>query len=140
MGLFAQIQAFLLTAILGTVASLIFHYYQLTVRSMRVGKKILYVMDVILWMIIIILTAAALLVINQGEIRVYVFIALIVGGFVYYKGLASYMRQPLWALGRATAFMLRAIYSTARKPLVLAVNWLRLRIHRKTGPPPEDII
>ncbi len=138
MGLFAQIQAFLLTSILGIIASLIFHYYQQTIRSMRVGRNSLYVMDIILWMIMIILIAAALLIINQGEIRVYVFIALLVGGLVYYKWLAKYMRPPLVIMGRSTAYMLKAIYSTMTKPFILLRSWLRTRAQRLEEPLPDD--
>ncbi|MEA4924805.1 MAG: spore cortex biosynthesis protein YabQ [Syntrophomonadaceae bacterium] len=138
MGLFAQIQAFLLTSILGIIASLIFHYYQQTIRSMRVGRNSLYVMDIILWMIMIIVIAAALLIINQGEIRVYVFIALFVGGLVYYKWLAQYMRPPLVIMGRSTACMLKAIYSTMTKPFILLRGWLRIRAQRLKEPPPDE--
>lgn|GEM_PF-306672 len=134
MGLFAQIQAFLLTLILGVIVSFIFHYYQQTIRSMRVGRNILYVTDIILWMIIIVLIAAALLIINQVEIRVYVFIALLAGGFIYYKWLAQYMRQPLFILGRATAFMLKAVKAALNKPFILALNWLKNGLRRRHKP------
>jgi len=139
-GLLAQIQAFLLTSILGIIASLIFHYYQLTIRSMRVGRYPLYAMDIILWIIMIIMIAAALLMINQGEMRVYVFIALLVGGLVYYKWLSRYAHQPLYVLGRATAFMLKAVHFHLSRPVVWAITWLRTRELRRQSPPPDDLI
>lgn len=139
MGLFAQIQAFLLTLILGIIASLIFHYYQQIVRSMRVRRNALYVTDIFLWMIMIVLIAAALLIINQVEIRVYVFIALLTGGFIYYKWLAQSMQQPLFIMGRATAFMIKAVSATLTKPFILAFNWLKTHIHRRYEPPTDSL-
>jgi spore cortex biosynthesis protein YabQ len=138
-GLFAQIQAFLLTFFLGIVAGLIFHYYQLTIRSLRIGKYILYLMDFILWIIMIIIIAAALLVINQGEMRVYVFIALIAGGAVYYKCLSQYLHQPVYILGKSTAYFLKKQVSYIAKPFVLVTAWLKVQYRkRQMSPPPTD--
>lgn len=139
MGLLAQIQAFLLTSVLGIMAGLIFHYYQLTIRSMRVGRYPLYALDVIMWIIMMIIIAAALLIINQGEMRVYVFIALVAGGLVYYKWLSRHVQQPLNILGRATAVMLKAAYSNLTRPVVGAITWLRTRNLRRQAPPPDDL-
>lgn len=138
MGLFAQIQAFLLTFILGIIVGLIFHYYQLTIRSMGVGKYPLYLMDLILWIIMIIFIASALLLINQGEMRVYVFIALLIGGLVYYKCLARHLQQPIYVLGRATAFMVKAICANLTRPVIWAITWLRARHSQRQTPPPDD--
>ncbi|PKM77524.1 MAG: hypothetical protein CVU90_06660 [Firmicutes bacterium HGW-Firmicutes-15] len=138
MGLFAQIEAFLLTFLLGMIAGLIFHYYQSTIHKLRIGRYVLYLMDFILWMIMIIVIAAALFLINQGEIRVYVFIALVAGGAVYYKCLAQYMQQPILFLGKATASVFQAIFSGLAKPLVLANSWLRDQCKKWKRPPPVD--
>jgi len=137
-GLFAQIEAFLLTFLLGIIAGLIFHYYQSTIHNLRIGRYVLYLMDFILWIIMILVISAALFLINQGEIRVYVFIALIAGGAVYYKRLAQYMQRPILFLGQATAFMFQAIFSGLAKPIVLASAWLRVQYLKWKGPPPID--
>ncbi|MDD3364322.1 MAG: spore cortex biosynthesis protein YabQ [Syntrophomonas sp.] len=137
-GLFAQIEAFLLTFLLGMIAGLIFHYYQSTIHNLRIGRYILYLMDFILWIIMIIVIAAALFLINQGEIRVYVFIALVAGGAVYYKCLAQYMQRPILSLGRATVFMFQAIFSGLAKPIVFAGTWLRAQWQKCKRPPPID--
>ncbi len=140
MGLFAQIEAFLLTFLLGMITGLIFHYYQSTIHNLRIGRYALYLMDFILWIIMIIIIAAALFLINQGEIRVYVFIALVAGGAVYYKYLAKYMRQPILFLGRATAFMLQTFFFGLAKPLVFAGTWLQAQYQKRKRPPPIDDI
>jgi spore cortex biosynthesis protein YabQ len=137
-GLFAQIEAFLLTFLLGMIAGLIFHYYQSTIHSLRIGRYVLYLMDFILWIIMIVVIAVALFLINQGEIRVYVFIALVAGGIVYYKSLARYMQRPILCMGRATASMFQAIFSGLAKPLFIASTWLRTQFQKRKKPPPID--
>ena len=138
MGLFAQIQAFLLTFFLGAIAGLIFHYYQSTIRSLRIGRYLLYLMDFILWIIMIVIIGAALLVINQGEMRVYVFIALICGGGIYYKCLAQRLHQPVYILGKSTAQVMKFIASCLVKPFAIAFAWLKVQHQNRHKPPPPN--
>jgi spore cortex biosynthesis protein YabQ len=137
-GLLAQIQAFMLTFILGILAGLIFHYYQSTLRNIRIGRYLLYLLDLIMWIIMLIIIGIALLVINQGEIRAYVFIALISGGLVYYKLLARHLQQPINVLGRATAFLAKAIFSVLTKPFIVTRGWLRAQYQKRKVPPIDD--
>ena len=95
LGLSAQIKAFLLTYLLGIIAGFIFHFYQLMIKNRRVGKYSLYLMDLVLWIAMIVLVFTALLLINQGEMRIYVFIALLAGIISYYKCIAGYTQKPL---------------------------------------------
>ena len=138
MGLFAQIQAFFLTLILGVVAGFIFHYYQVTIRNLPIGRYLLYLMDFILCIIMIFIMATALLLINQGEIRVYVFIALIAGGGAYYKYVSRKFLPPVQFLGRSTAFLLKRTIALIRKPLVMFINWLRKQYRNRKLPPLDN--
>ncbi len=137
MGLSAQIQAFFLTFILGIVTGFIFHYYQLTIRNLRIGRYLLYLMDFILCIIMIIIIAAALLLINQGEIRVYVFIALITGGAAYYKYLAKKLEPSVQSMGRFTIWLSKAIAALIAKPFLLLFSWA-YKIYRQKKVPPID--
>ncbi|NLB88624.1 MAG: hypothetical protein GX790_05285, partial [Syntrophomonadaceae bacterium] len=71
------------------MTGLIFHYYQLTIVKARVGKYPLYILDFFLWIIMICLVFFTLLWINQGEMRVYVLIALVSGILIYYNYFSS---------------------------------------------------
>ncbi len=138
MGLFAQIEAFLLTFLLGMLAGLIFHYYQSTIHNLRMSRYVLYLMDLILWIIMIIVIAVALFVINQGEIRIYVFIALVVGGVVYYKRVAPRLQKPIQHLGKLTAFMFQAVWAGLTKPLAAGGAWILTQGRKWKKPPPPD--
>jgi spore cortex biosynthesis protein YabQ len=137
-GLWAQIKAFLLTFILGVLAGLIFHYYQTTIRNLRVGRIVLYLMDFMLWLILIIVIAAALLLINQGEMRVYVFLALLAGAGVYYASLAKRLQPPVLIMGRSTARFLRTLQNWVVKPPIKMINWLKQQYRQRKTPPPDD--
>ncbi|MDD3894131.1 MAG: spore cortex biosynthesis protein YabQ [Syntrophomonadaceae bacterium] len=84
-----QLQTFILTGLTGIAAGFIFHYYLLTIRKARIGKYFLYILDLILWIFILIMVFAAMLFINQGEIRFYVLLTLLAGVIVYFRCLSA---------------------------------------------------
>ncbi len=139
LGLLAQIKTFFLTLLLGLLAGIIFHYYQLTIRSLQAGKYVLYLLDLFLWIIMILLISLGMLLINQGELRIYFFLILLAGSFIYFKLLAGSLERPLKVLAQASATMLRFIGASLFKPL----KWLQYAVkriwqHRHSSPPPDD--
>jgi len=123
-GLFAQIEAFFFTLILGILAGLIFHYYQLTIRTARIGKYSLYVLDFILWIFMIFLVFIAMLIINQGEMRIYVLIALLTGILIYYRNFSPRLEPLLYKGSQSTI----AILSTVAKNIIRPIIWLLNRV------------
>lgn len=80
-----QIEAFLYTIVLGVLAGAMLHSYQLFVKRIAIRQYALYFVDIIFWLVMIVLIFASMLYINQGEMRSYVLIALIVGALIYYR-------------------------------------------------------
>jgi|LSQX01.1.fsa_nt_gb spore cortex biosynthesis protein YabQ len=136
--LLLQIQSFVLTAVLGVVAGMVFQFYQLLVRRARVGKYSLYVMDFFLWMLMILLIFAAMLFINQGEMRVYVLIALVVGIIIYHHYLGPTMEGPISTLAQLTITAVSFLFGIIKRPVLALSNWLKGLIKRGKGPPPSD--
>ncbi len=88
-GIFFQLKAFLFTMILGLCSAVILHYYQLLIRNARVSKFYLYILDLIFWVLMVMVVFMGMLYINQGEMRSYVLIALLMGGIIYYHVLSG---------------------------------------------------
>ena len=76
MPVFVQIKAFALTLFFGILMGLVFHYYLLIIRRGRVRRFPLYFFDLIIWIVILLAAFISLLIINQGEMRVYVLLAM----------------------------------------------------------------
>ena len=133
-----QIQSFVLTAVLGVVAGMVFQFYQLLVRRARLGKYSLYVMDFFLWMLMILLIFAAMLFINQGEMRVYVLIALVVGIIIYHHYLGPTMEGPVSTLAQLTISAFSFLIGIIRRPVLALGNWLKDLMKSGKGPPPSD--
>lgn len=138
MGPLAQIEAFLLTSLLGVAAGFLFDYYQATIRGNRIKKYPQYLLDLSVWIFMIMVIGLALLLINQAEIRAYVFIALLSGAIIYFRHIGQCIRQPVELLGKTTARLLRGLWRLITKPLRQIRSWV-ISQYRRRIPPPEGI-
>jgi spore cortex biosynthesis protein YabQ len=137
----AQIEAFSLTFILGLVAGLIFHYYQLTIRNIEIRRYSLYLLDFLLWMGMICVVSVGILLINQGEVRSYVFIALVLGVITYFRSIARYTSPSLQTIAQAGISLLRTTSRMIRGPFNRTVTWIKQVLRKRVPvdpPPPED--
>ncbi len=130
-----QIQDFCLTLILGILAGFIFHYYQLTITKAKLSRYPLYILDFFLWIIMICLVFFAMLWINQGEMRLYVLIALIMGVLIYYHYFSPYLRRTLEFMAEVTTKMGRFLVKGGKLP----ISWLKGFFCPKAPPPDDEI-
>ena len=137
MGPLAQIEAFVLTSILGFVAGFIFDYYQAIIRGIRVKRGPQYLLDFTVWIFMILMVGLALLLINQGEIRAYVFIALLAGAIIYFRYMSRFIRQPVDLLGKATAHWLRSLGQSVIRPFQQIRSWLKAWYQQRHEQPEE---
>lgn len=137
----AQIEAFILTSILGIAAGFIFDYYQAVIRGARIRRYPQYLLDLSVWIFMILIIGLALLLINQAEIRAYVFIALLVGAIIYFRYMGQFIRQPVDLLGKATANLLRTLWRLIWSPFKRIKAWLTRLYQQRMIPPenPEDV-
>lgn len=139
LGLLAQIEIFFLTLLLGIIAGIIFHYYQLTLSALRARRYSLYLLDLFFWLFMILLISCGMLLINQGVLRIYIFLVLFAGSLIYFKHMAGFMKRPLGSLAKGSVRILRMI----GKSFIGSFEWLKKgvqsywrRLH--VSPPPED--
>lgn len=136
--LFIQIETFFLTLILGILTGLIFHYYQLTIVKARVGKYPLYILDFFLWIIMICLVFFTLLWINQGEMRVYVLIALLSGILIYYHYFSSRFKKFVDTSASLTISFFKKGADLIIWPFKWVYNQVKSAISKKNTPPPNE--
>ncbi len=101
-GIWFQLEAFFFTMILGLCSAFILHYYQTLIRKAKTTKVFLYLLDLLFWVMMVIVVFLGMLYINQGEMRSYVLIALIVGGIVYFRVLSRHGAAIVSPLANST--------------------------------------
>jgi spore cortex biosynthesis protein YabQ len=79
-----QVIVFSLVVIWGALGGLIFDFYRMIRRIWRPGRWGTSLGDIGFWLLLTGFTAAFLLLITWGEVRVYVFLAMSIGVGIYF--------------------------------------------------------
>ncbi|MDD3270331.1 MAG: spore cortex biosynthesis protein YabQ [Syntrophomonadaceae bacterium] len=138
-GLLMQLKSFGLTLILGVLAGGIFHYYQLTIRKARIGRYLLYIMDLILWIFMLSLVFLSMLLINQGEMRLYVLIALLGGIIIYYHYFSSSFYQIQSRLAELTVSLMSSLVRKIKRTIKRFAGFVKISLQKCRRPkPPSD--
>lgn len=138
LGLFAQIKIFIFTLLLGLIAGFVLHFYQLAIKALKAGKHILYLLDFIFWLLMILIVSLGMLLINQGALRFYTFVFLILGGMIYYKTLAPYFYRPLQVMAEVGAQFIGMLAGWIIRPGSWVVKKIRAKWRHHPQTPPDD--
>ena len=87
----AQNQAylFLVFSLTGVAIGLLFDFFRILRRSIKTNNLITYIEDILFWMLTGLLILYNIWYFNDGEIRIYIFIGIIMGLLVYMSTLSS---------------------------------------------------
>ncbi|RKO67871.1 spore cortex biosynthesis protein YabQ [Desulfofundulus salinus] len=83
MTLAEQLNAFLLTLLIGLMSGFAYDLYRVLREMLRLRKTGTFVGDLLFWMFLLVLVFALLLVGNNGEVRFYVLLGLALGAGIY---------------------------------------------------------
>lgn len=136
--LLGQIKAFFLTLILGIFSGGIFHYYQLTVRKARIGRYWLYLIDLILWMVLLLIVFVFLLLINGAEMRLYILLALAGGIAIYFHFLSRLMAATLSQAAQGSLEFSSGLARALSRPFFRLFRYWKAQKDKRRTPPPDD--
>lgn len=89
----AQVGEFLLFILVGVGMAAALHLHQRVVEHLRLTGLLLWLFDFILWPFLGLLVFALLLLVNQGDLHLRLFMALVCGALIYLARL-----RPRWSL------------------------------------------
>jgi len=129
-----QVQEFFFAVLIGLALAVILHFHQMNVKHLPRRNFWLWLLDLMVWLLVIPLVFAGLLIINQGEVRYYVLLALAVGGILYLVYLKPRLERPLASAAAVTAGIARSAWSVMARPWRL----IRARLNPPIPPEGED--
>lgn len=91
-----QVYVFLWSILTGAILALIFDFFRLMRRKGNTKNYIVYIQDIIFWIIAMIIIIASAFITNDGELRGYMFIGYGIGAIFY---LLIFSKTLLKALG-----------------------------------------
>lgn len=90
-----QVAAFAVTIVTGAFLGIIFDFYRVLSRSLRLRPFFTSVSDLLFWGLATLVIFVVLLASNWGEVRMYVFIGLIGGALLYFRFVSKYVMNGL---------------------------------------------
>lgn len=86
-----QIYIFIITIVSGLLAGLLFDLYRMLAVTLKLKKRGIMLGDILFWLILTLAALGFLLLKNQGDLRIYIFMGLTVGAICYLRYLSKYM-------------------------------------------------
>lgn len=101
----------------------IFDVYRVLSSQLRVPRWMIPLLDIVYWILSTLLVFRGLYASNSGQVRIYVFIGLLAGGWLYYRLFSAIMvRIVLFCINLVKQFIrlsIRTFQWTVIKPIVL---------------------
>lgn len=87
----AQNQAylFLVFSLTGVVIGILFDFFRILRRSIKTSNIVTYIQDILFWILTGIIILYSVWYFNNGELRIFVFLGLIIGILIYMTTLSS---------------------------------------------------
>lgn len=86
----SQIGIFLIYLIAGVLICLLYDIFRALRKTVKTPDLVTYIEDTIFWILVAIFLIYLIFVLNSGEIRFFMLIAICLGGIVYYFTLSKY--------------------------------------------------
>jgi spore cortex biosynthesis protein YabQ len=106
-----QVQLFILIVLAGMAMGILFDFYRVVRGIFRLKLIMTSFLDLLYWLVAVFVVFGVLLAGNWGEVRLYVFIALLTGAYLYYRYFSRYSMH----------LMIHII-----RKFIVALNYLRL--------------
>lgn len=122
----SQIGIFLIYLIAGVLICLLYDIFRALRKTVKTPDLVTYIEDTIFWILVAIFLIYLIFVLNSGEIRFFMFIAICLGGIVYYFTLSKYFMNISVHILTFVKIIVKKLLSILLIPLKLF-----LRINKK---------
>lgn len=86
-----QAYLFLIFTINGIVIGLLFDFFRISRKVFNTNDAVTYIEDVLFWILAGAIVLYSIFVFNNGELRLYMFLGIILGAFIYLLFISSYI-------------------------------------------------
>ena len=84
-----QAYLFLVFSLTGVIIGILFDFFRILRRSIKTPNIITYIQDILFWILTGIIVLYSIWYFNNGELRIFVFLGLIIGILIYMTTLSS---------------------------------------------------
>lgn len=110
-----QAYLFLVFSLTGVVIGVLFDFFRILRRTIKTGNIVTYIQDIIFWILTGILVLYNIWYFNNGEIRVYMFLGIIIGTLIYMSTLSNIFVKFFTTILSAIIKILKLPFKTITK-------------------------
>jgi len=132
----AQNQAylFLVFSLTGVIIGILFDFFRILRRTIKTSNIITYMEDVLFWILTGLLVLYNIWYFNNGEIRIFMFLAIILGVLIYMSTLSNVLIKIFTKLLQATIKVLELPFKTILaifRKIITVISQLFSKITKK---------
>ena len=119
----SQIGIFLIYFLAGLLICLLYDMFRAVRKTIKTSDFMTYIEDIIFWILVIIFLIYLIFILSSGELRFFMFIAICIGGVVYYFALSKYIMKISVHILNFFKVALKKILSVILIPLKLFLKF-----------------
>ena len=85
-----QIHSFFIFILIGMLISIIFDIFRILRKTFKTADIITYIEDIIFWIVTLLIIIFSIFLFNNGELRFYLFISMLIGILIYMLFISKY--------------------------------------------------
>lgn len=133
-----QAYLFLVFIVNGILIGLLFDFFRIARKVFQTNDTITYIEDILFWILTGVIVLYSIFVFNNGELRLFMFLGILLGAFAYMLTLSSYIIKInvkiMNGLKKVFGFIflpIKAVYQLLHKLFLKPINFLIINF-RKT--------
>lgn len=125
-----QAYLFFIFIINGIVIGLLFDFFRISRKVFKTNDVMTYIEDVLFWILTGAIVLYSIFIFNNGEIRLFMFLGIVLGAFIYMILISSYVIKINVKIINFLMIPFKFIYKILHKLLLKPVNFLIINIRK----------
>lgn len=125
-----QAYLFLIFIVNGIVIGLLFDFFRISRKVFSTSDIVTYLEDILFWILAGATVLYTIFVFNNGEMRLFMFLAILIGAFAYMIWISSYIVKINVKIITLLILPLKVIYNVIHKLFFKPINFLFINIRK----------
>ena len=124
MSIAEQTQIFIIFVIVGIIISFLFDIFRILRKVYKFSNMLIYMQDILFWLLTGIIILQAIFKFNSGDIRIFLFLGIFVGVFIYISLFSIYVIKIGSFILKLMNTLIRKLINVFKVPICKILNFM----------------
>lgn len=124
MSIAEQTQIFIIFVIVGIIISFLFDIFRILRKVYKFSNMLIYMQDILFWLLTGIIILQAIFKFNSGDIRIFLFLGIFVGVFIYISLFSIYVIKIGSFILKLINTLIRKLINVFKVPICKILNFM----------------